>query len=126
MNMTFGDSLRKWRYDARLTQEGLAKKAGVSVPYISNLERDFSANTRSGKAPRPSEELCTASAKALGVKEDEVRLAAGYAPSILYTGRPETLPELLNILDRAGVEGIMFADGIEAMQDETPRDSAAE
>lgn len=52
--------------------------AGVNVSYISNLERDFSANTRSGK-PRPSEALCEKFAKVLDVDLSDVREAAGYS-----------------------------------------------
>lgn len=78
--MHFGKSLYTWRKAKGLTQEDLAVAVAVNVSYISNLERNFSATTKSGK-PRPSEDLCARFAKVLGRELDEVRLAAGYAPS---------------------------------------------
>lgn len=116
--MHFGQRLKDWRKKAYLTQEDLARAAGVSVPYVSNLERDFSANTRSGK-PRPSEDLCERFAKALGVAEDDVRIAAGYAPKAL-TGKPQTVAELLSLLDKAGITTITFAEGVESLHDQPP------
>lgn len=76
--MAFGDQLYRWRKAKGLTQQELALAAGVNVSYISNLERDFSANTRSGK-PRPSEALCEKFAKVLDVDLSDVREAAGYS-----------------------------------------------
>lgn len=76
--MSFGDQLYGWRKAKGLTQQELAVAVGVNVSYISNLERDFSANTKSGK-PRPSEALCEKFAKVLDVKLSAVREAAGYS-----------------------------------------------
>jgi transcriptional regulator with XRE-family HTH domain len=78
--MAFGEYLFRWRKAKGLTQQELAVAVGVNVSYISNLERDFSANTKSGK-PRPSEDLCKRIARVLEVNLDEVRELAGYAPS---------------------------------------------
>lgn len=77
--MNFGDKLKAWRKAKGMTQPELAGACGVNVSYISNLERNFSASTKSGK-PRPSEALTEKLAKVLGVPIDETRLAAGYAP----------------------------------------------
>ena len=77
--VTFGEQLRAWRKARGLTQEELAKASAVNVSYISNLERGFSANTKSGK-PTPSEALCSRFSKVLAVSEDQVRQAAGYFP----------------------------------------------
>jgi len=62
-----------------LTQEELAAAVGVNVSYISNLERDFSANTKSGK-PRAGEDLCAKLSKVLGVDEDIIRVEYDWAP----------------------------------------------
>lgn len=87
--MAFGDQLYRWRKARGLTQQELATASGVNVSYISNLERNFSATTKSGK-PRPSEGLCDKFAKVLGVSRDEVRSAAGYAADagILFSVAP--------------------------------------
>jgi transcriptional regulator with XRE-family HTH domain len=77
--MTFGSQLKAWRKAKGMTQPELAKAVGVNVSYISNLERDFSPNTKSGK-PRPSEALVEKFSKVLEISLDEIRLAAGYAP----------------------------------------------
>lgn len=77
--MTFGRKLHEWRKAKGLTQHELALAVGVNVSYISNLERDFSATTKSGR-PRPSETLCEKFSKVLGIPLDDVRLAARYAP----------------------------------------------
>lgn len=76
--MSFGKQLFVWRKAKGKTQQQLADGVGVNVSYISNLERDFSANTKSGK-PRPSVELCDKIAKFLEVDVSTVRVAAGYA-----------------------------------------------
>lgn len=107
--MSFGLDLKRWRKHAGMTQEQLAIAAGVSVPYISNLERDFSANTRSGK-PRASEELCAKLAKALRIDEDDIRESAGWLPVAFHKGRPESLLDLLKILESLGVDHSEFAD----------------
>lgn len=103
-----------------MRQEDLAIAAGVSIPYISNLERDFSANTRSGK-PRASEEMCKKLSRALGVTLDEVRVSAGYAPMSMSSGKPQTLAELIETLERMGIENIHFADH-DKLQDATPEE----
>ncbi len=77
--MSFGTQLRQWRKAKGLTQQELAVAVGVNVSYISNLERDFSATTKSGK-PKASESLADKFAKVLEVDVDTIRLAAGHAP----------------------------------------------
>lgn len=78
--MSFGVLLKRWRKAKGLTQQELANKARVNISYVSNLERDFSATSRSG-TPQPSVELVDTLARILGVNADEARLAAGYAPN---------------------------------------------
>ncbi|SDW64230.1 Helix-turn-helix domain-containing protein [Amycolatopsis xylanica] len=58
-------ALRRLREDARLTQEQLAEKAGLSTNAISALER--------GDRKRPYPHTLNALATALGLGEDEVR-----------------------------------------------------
>jgi transcriptional regulator with XRE-family HTH domain len=116
MDFTFGQKLKAWRTHARMTQRELAKAANVSVPYLSNLERDFSSNTRSGK-PRASEAICERLAKALDIPVDEMREVAGYAP--LDTGKPQTLQDVISRLEKMGVQHIEFKDE-HLLRDYTP------
>ena len=95
--MSFGKQLKEWRKAKGLTQQDLATAVGVNVSYISNLERDFSANTKSGK-PTASETLTEKFAKILGVEVDEVRVAAGYAPK----NTPPVPKPILDALARSG------------------------
>lgn len=115
--MPIGEKLKLWRETARMTQKELADAAGVSVAYISNLERNISYNTRSG-TPRVSEDLCRRFAEALQLPEDEVREAAGYLPRANY-GKPNNLEELLTALDKLGVKGPIFYDE-QAVRDASP------
>ena len=78
--MTFGKWLASKRDAAELTQGQLATKVGVSVSYISALERD-EPNSKDGSPRRPKLDKVDALAKALNAESSEARLAAGYAPS---------------------------------------------
>lgn len=98
---SFGEKLRAWRKQRGLTQEQLAKAAGLNVSYVSNLERDFSANTRSGK-PRPSADLCERLARVLHVDIDDALLAAGYAPRTRQLP-PTNAAELIEALAKLGI-----------------------
>ena len=64
-SQTFGTMLRRFRWQARLTQEELAERAGVSVRTIRNLETDRL------KAPRLSS--VRALAEGLGLEAEERR-----------------------------------------------------
>lgn len=86
--MTFGTKLKAWRKTRGWTQEELARATGLSFPYISNLERDFSTTSKSGKV-KPSERTVEKLSRALGVPIEEIRHAAGYALE-----RPEETYEL--------------------------------
>lgn len=89
--------LRNWRKAKGMTQLELARTSGVNVSYISNLERGFSANTKSG-VPKPSEPLVERFSKVLEVDLDVIRLAAGYAPI------KKVLPQELAIMDYDGFD----------------------
>ena len=97
--MSFGEKLKQWRKAKGMTQQELAVAAGVNVSYISNLERDFSANKKSG-IPKASEKLAEKFAKILGVNTDEMLLAAGHAPQrVGIVSKP--------ILEAIGSEGTL-------------------
>jgi transcriptional regulator with XRE-family HTH domain len=61
----FGAELRRQRERARLTQEQLAEKAGLSVNAVSALER--------GERRRPYPSTVAALAVALGLGDEELR-----------------------------------------------------
>lgn len=83
-NWDRAEAFAGWLFDKRraadLTQEELAEASGCTKGYVSQLER-ATDNTRTGKPARPSEDLVTKMAKALGVTLDDALLAAGYAPT---------------------------------------------
>lgn len=116
LNMSFGQKLREWRRRRGLTQTELAAAVGVNVSYISNLERDFSANTKSGR-PRASVDLCDRLARTLGVDKDEVRLEAGYAP-VNFGAKPKNAAELIAALEKLGIEGILFDGDISDLSED--------
>lgn len=108
--MSFGKWLRGKLYDKRVNNAELARRVGVSATHIGNLVRDYSPNTKSGVA-RPTIELTDKIAIALGIPKDEARLAAGYAPSVLpRSGPPETLEELVEIVEAMGITNLQFFD----------------
>lgn len=118
--MTFGQKLKHWRKKAGLTQKELAVAAGINESYVSNLERDFSASTKSG-TPRPSEALCHRLSIVLEVPEDDIRVAARHAPK---SGkfRPRNIAEFIDTLESWGLEfGPTLAD-MDALQNYTEDD----
>lgn len=75
---TFGEWLKGERERKNLTQSELARRAGVKPQYIWNLEN--AVPTKSGTDPKPSPDVCTRIARALGVHYLESLRAAGYVP----------------------------------------------
>lgn len=116
-DMSFGKWLAEKRIAARLTQGALAKRAGISITYVSALERD-EPNAKDGSPRRPRLDKVERLAKALSVPIDEARVAAGYAPLNPAT-KPQTVAELLEAIERLGVDHIMFAENLKDM---TPED----
>lgn len=107
--MPFSQWLREKRKAAGITQSQLAERVGVSVSYVSALERGESGAT--GKDRRPSVEIVDKLARALQLDRDEMRLKAGYAPdNAIISKEPQTLPELLEILSSMGITQINFFD----------------
>lgn len=70
--MTFGQWLKQKRKEKGLTQDELAKQVGVSLPYISKLERD-QRHTESNARPQPKVGVVDKIAKSLGVPVQEAR-----------------------------------------------------
>lgn len=112
----FGDLLRAFRREARLTQEELAERAGLSVRGISDLER--------GVNQAPWRETALALADALGLSPDkrEQLLAARQrvTPLTRRTPRQELLsstvrPRSLALIGRAGeqsqIDHLLARDG---------------
>ncbi len=95
----FGDHLRRWRRQRRLSQEGLAGEAGVSTRHLSCVE--------TGRA-LPSREMVLRLADRLQVplrERNAMLVAAGYAP--LYRERPFHDPALAGV--RSAVERLLAA-----------------
>ena len=59
-----GDTIRRLREKAGLTQEDLARRAAISQPYLSQLE--------SGRVKHPAVQIVQRLAKVLGVKIEDV------------------------------------------------------
>lgn len=76
---SFGVWLFDKRRDQHLTQQELARLAGCTKQYISNLERN-APHPVTGALPKVSRKKLDDIAGALGVSLSEARLAAGYAP----------------------------------------------
>lgn len=90
--MTFGDWLRQKIKENHFSNAEVARRVGVSPTYIGNLVRDYSPNTKSGKA-KPSEEVLKNIVEVVGGDLDEARLAAGYAPKNGTSEIPEAVRE---------------------------------
>lgn len=91
MTRTFGEWLLERRREARLSQDELAARAGVSKSYISTLERNAPHPT-TGAPPQPTTETVDSLAEALGVPIPVARDAAFGTGSAVLTS-PEDLPE---------------------------------
>jgi transcriptional regulator with XRE-family HTH domain len=109
----FGVWLREKRKARDWTQEELGKKAGISISYVSTLERN-QPHSITGTELRPALDKVDAIARALGVPLAEARLAAGYAPPITA----EQVRTLANQL----AEKVMAA-GLDDLQDEELREA---
>ncbi len=62
--MDFGDWLAERRHEAGLTMRGLARKSGLSAPYIATIER--------GTSEPPPLRTCKALARAFGMQSEEI------------------------------------------------------
>ncbi|MGI8542059.1 MAG: helix-turn-helix domain-containing protein [Aridibacter sp.] len=84
---TFGKWLNEHRTNARLSQQALGDKTGMSKQYISVLERG-EPHALTNKPVTPAVDIVDALAKALDRPIDEARLAAGYAGINSQTPEP--------------------------------------
>jgi transcriptional regulator with XRE-family HTH domain len=101
MDETFGDRLRRLRKAQKITQRVLAKKAGTTQGYITELE--------TSKANNPSMEISVRLARALNVSVKELTgQEEGALPThiqnfslwlVSKNVNEETLAEIVNILD---------------------------
>lgn len=74
----FGQWLLQHRTEAKMTQGAVAKKAGVSVSYVSTLERE-QPHSITGAKLTPEPDKVIALAKAVGGDENEALDLCGYA-----------------------------------------------
>jgi transcriptional regulator with XRE-family HTH domain len=112
-----GEWILRHRKAKGLRQWDVAQRAGVSVSYISTLERG-QKHSETNVDIQPDREKVIAIAKAVGGNPDELLLLYEFAPSTATT-KPQTVAELLEAIERLGVDHIMFA---EDLNDMTPND----
>ncbi len=118
--MGFGEKLRAKRKEVGLSQLKLADRVtdmGVPVTdaYISMIEREYDKNKK-GEPTRVNRDLVFAIAKVLNWDSDEALAAADYAPTTTVT-RPQTIPELIEALERLGIEAPQLYGGMPADPD---------
>ncbi len=82
---SLGDYLREQRLAARLSLRQLAEQAGVSNPYLSQIERGLR---------KPSAEVLQQIAKALRISAEQLYIRAGIVSPEPVPGAPERSVEL--------------------------------
>jgi transcriptional regulator with XRE-family HTH domain len=118
--MPFAKWILEKRKELGLTQGQLAERVGVSVSYISALERNEPFG-KYGRERKPSVEIVDKIAKALQLDRDETRIKAGYAPEQpLIIKKPQTLDELIEALEHLGIENLHFHEH-DRLRTATPR-----
>ena len=85
-----GDYLKEQRTAARLSLRKLSEQAGVSNPYLSQIERGLR---------KPSAEVLTQIAKALRISADQLFVRAGIVSPESTGGSPERSVELAVLND---------------------------
>lgn len=70
--MTFGEMLREWRKEAKMSQRELAEHAGINHTYLSKVE--------TGTLLPPSEKAIEAMAAATGKDATTLLIASGRVP----------------------------------------------
>jgi transcriptional regulator with XRE-family HTH domain len=81
---TVGDFIREQREQTQVSMRQLAKRAGVSNPYLSQIERGLR---------RPSAEILQQIAKGLRISAEQLYLRAGMLET--RDGDPETIAVIL-------------------------------
>lgn len=114
-NASFGELLRHARWNANLTQEGLAERAGVSVRAISDLERGINRSPRRDTLAMLSEALdlsederaaWESSRRRLAIRagrsdvSSTVRMVRGNLPSPLtsFVGRSDDIERIASLV----------------------------
>ncbi len=88
---TLGDYLKEQRVAARLSLRQLAEQAGVSNPYLSQIERGLR---------KPSAEVLQQIAKALRISAEQLYIRAGIlSPEEGIDGAPDNTVELAILRD---------------------------
>jgi transcriptional regulator with XRE-family HTH domain len=87
---SLGDYLREQRQASRLSLRQLAEQAGVSNPYLSQIERGLR---------KPSAEVLQQIAKALRISAEQLYLRAGIVSPDVALGAPERSVELAILND---------------------------
>lgn len=86
---TFGAMLRRHREWAFLSQNALARAAGIDPAYVNRIESEKPTNPR-GKAATPTRTVVLALAEVLDVSQleaDRMLFAAGLAPQVDWQTR---------------------------------------
>ena len=93
---TLGDYLKEQRVAARLSLRQLAEQAGVSNPYLSQIERGLR---------KPSAEVLQQIAKALRISAEQLYIRAGIlSPEDGIDGAPDMTVELAILRDASLTE----------------------
>lgn len=100
--MTFGQWVRLKREEKGLTQMDVARRAGVSMSYISTIERG-ERHRITGAPSAPSRDIIINIAKALGADEAEALMRAGYTPED---------PKAIDIMQRDDIRIALFTGSI--------------
>ena len=87
---SLGEYLREQRLAARLSLRQLAEQAGVSNPYLSQIERGLR---------RPSADVLEQIAKALRISAEQLYIRAGIVSREEVQGAPERSAELAILND---------------------------
>jgi len=91
---SLGDYLKEQRVAARLSLRQLAEQAGVSNPYLSQIERGLR---------KPSAEVLQQIAKALRISAEQLYIRAGIVSPESGVGAPQERSVELAILGDAGL-----------------------
>ena len=106
VQIIIGNNLRKYRLLAKLTQDELAEKAGISTPFLANLERGSK-----GMSIHSLREFC----KNLGVSADQLLFDPEPSNSVkniamLLNGQPEHVVMAAEQMVRVLVDAVAHED----------------
>ncbi len=97
-----GQNVQNYRIRAKLTQEELAERAGISTPFLANIENGYKGMSLMT--------LCRV-AKALGTSTDSLLYENNISSHLdniaaLLSGQPENVAEVAERMVRTLIEGI--------------------